>query len=117
MICPRCKTKYRKGYTVCIDCEVDLVELFDGPINTVLEKQNSSLTFVPVLSTCNQGDISLIKEILDESWIEYYFEDEEVRVDEGQNKSNILMVREDQVPSVLLLLRDFEVHYLMYSTE
>jgi len=26
MICPQCKTEYRKGFTVCTDCEVPLVE-------------------------------------------------------------------------------------------
>jgi len=117
MICPKCKIKYRKGYTVCIDCEVDLVETFHESANLFEEKHNGSLSFVPVLSTFNKNDISLIKDILNESWIEYYFEDEDRFEIGGKNNSLILMVREDQVPTVLLLLKDFEVHYLMHSDE
>jgi hypothetical protein len=30
MICPQCKAEYRQGFTVCADCEVDLVHSVPG---------------------------------------------------------------------------------------
>ncbi len=113
MICPKCKCEYRKGYSVCIDCEVDLVETIGEEGFSNFENKNSSrLSFVPVLSTSNSGDISLIKTILEERWVEYYFEEENF-FDQNIKDTFILMVREDLVPSVIELLMDFEVHYLM----
>lgn len=115
MICPKCKCEYRKGYSVCIDCEVELVEsLGEEKGRNFGDNYNSRLSFVPVLSISNPGDVSLIKDILEERWIEYFFEEENF-YDPNIKDSYILMVREDLVPSVLELLKDFEVHYLMYA--
>ncbi len=30
MICPKCKTEYRAGFTKCADCDVDLVDRLDS---------------------------------------------------------------------------------------
>ena len=114
MFCPKCRCEYRKGYSVCIDCEVDLVEsLGEKAGENFGDNYVSRLSFVPVLSTSNLEDVSLIKDILEDRWVEYYF-DEENFFDPDIKDSYILMVREDLVPSVLELLKEFEVHYLMH---
>ena len=115
MYCPKCKCEYRAGYSVCIDCEVDLVESLGEQRGSHFEDNyNSRLSFVPVLSISNASDVSLVKVILEERWVEYFFEEENF-FDPNVKDSYILMVREDLVPSVLELLKDFEVHYLMHS--
>lgn len=114
MICPKCKCEYRRGYSVCIDCEVDLVEsLGEEKGGNFGDDYSSRLSFVPVLSTSNLSDVALIKDILEDRWVEYFFEEENF-FDPGIKDSFILMVREDLVPSVLELLKEFEVHYLMH---
>ncbi|MHB1688476.1 MAG: putative signal transducing protein [Ignavibacteriaceae bacterium] len=115
MFCPKCKAEYRKGYTICVDCEVDLVESLGA--TSKKKKFNENVTFVPVLSTYNLGDIALIKSILDDQWIEYFFQGENTSYIRGAMDPAILMVREDQVPSVIELLKNFDVKYMMFSSK
>jgi len=39
--CPRCKAEYRAGFTLCSDCQVDLVEELEEP---------------PAMDPCPEGD-------------------------------------------------------------
>jgi hypothetical protein len=81
MFCPKCKTEYRDGFTRCIDCEIDLVESL--PQAAVEDKKenktkidgsdNEDITFVPLLSTYNLGDIALLRSILDGQGIEFFY--------------------------------------------
>ena len=118
MFCPKCKSEYREGYTMCIDCEIDLVDSVDFPTKSQLYKERikENVGFVPVLTIHNMENISSIKQILEDRWIEYFFENESPLVMSELSENQILMVREDQVPSVIELLKDFEVKYLIHAT-
>ena len=117
MFCSKCKSEYREGYTMCIDCEIDLVDSVDFPTKSQLYKERikENVGFVPVLTIHNMENISSIKQILEDRWIEYFFEDESPLVMSELSENQILMVREDQVPSVIELLKDFEVKYLIHA--
>ncbi|MHB9014460.1 MAG: hypothetical protein ACYC49_19795 [Ignavibacteriaceae bacterium] len=118
MFCPKCKSEYREGYTMCIDCEIDLVDSIDSVTKSQLNREriNENIGFVPALTIHNIENISSIKQILEDRWIEYFFEDESPLIISGLSDNQILMVREDQVPSVIELLKDFEVKYMIHST-
>ncbi|MHB8580199.1 MAG: hypothetical protein ACYDA4_10110 [Ignavibacteriaceae bacterium] len=118
MFCPKCKLEYREGYTMCIDCEIDLVDSVDSATKLQLNREriNENTDFVPALTIHNDENIATIKQILEDRWIEYFFEDESPLFIKDLSDSLILKVREDQVPSVIELLKDFEVKYLIHST-
>jgi len=122
MFCPKCKAEYREGFTHCLDCDVDLVaslpkeeELAENE-NIVEEENENDITFIPVLSTYNLGDIALIKSILDDQGIEYFLQGENTAYIRGYMDPSILMVREDQVQTVKELLKDFDLKFTMFST-
>ena len=113
MFCPKCRSEYREGYTMCIDCEVDLVESLEDRAKILKNKERSqeNIAFVPVLMIHKVQNIPVVKQILEERWIQYYF------LESGDILNpNILMVREDQVPSVIELLKNYGVSYLMHTT-
>ena len=75
MFCPRCKAEYRAGFTECPDCGVSLVNepphsAFSGP------EANEAADLVEVFSTYSQGDLVLIKALLDDEGIIYHFQGE-----------------------------------------
>jgi hypothetical protein len=120
MFCPKCKAEYREGFTMCADCNVKLVNSLDEIKNdkktdNVLNPKDDNTTFIPVLSTYNLGDIALIKSILDNEGIEYFLQGENTAYIRGYMDPTILMVREDQVPVVRELLKDFKINFTMFS--
>ncbi len=118
MFCPNCKAEYREGFTVCADCNVKLVhslEEKDKKAESYKESQNDDITFIPVLSTYNLGDIALIKSLLDNEGIEYFLQGENTAYIRGYMDPTILMVREDQVSTVKELLKDVKINFTMFS--
>jgi hypothetical protein len=70
MFCPKCKTEYREGFSVCADCNVDLVrELPPEPTPEYIKYEQIMVTY-------NPADVALIKSILDAEDIIYYFHGE-----------------------------------------
>ncbi len=70
MFCPTCKSEYREGYTVCVECDSKLVdELPSCP-------QLEFVDYNEVLCTFNPADIAIIKSILDTTDIVYFFQGE-----------------------------------------
>jgi len=117
MFCPICKAEYREGFTMCADCNVKLVPSLDEKVEkteSIKETHNDDITFVPVLSTYNLGDIALIRSILDNEEIEYFLQGENTAYIRGYMDPTILMVREDQVPVVKELLKDFKINFTMF---
>lgn len=73
IICPNCgielelsEDEVLVGRTICPNCEV-MIDFASGP-PVIIEKEN----YVELLSSFNQGDIGLIKSILDNFEIDYY---------------------------------------------
>ena len=95
MFCPNCKAEYREGFTHCSDCDVDLVASL--PELAEKEKDDDDVTFIPVLSTYNLGDIALLRSILDDQDIEYFLQGENTSYIRGYMDPTILMIKDDQV--------------------
>ncbi len=75
MICPKCKAEYREGYTVCVDCQVPLVEA----LSEEDEQPEPDLELVTVFDTGEPADVLVAKSILDAEGIEYFAKDEGVQ--------------------------------------
>lgn len=130
MFCPKCKVEYRQGFIHCSDCDVDLVYSLPNDQNIPQEEnkiksqqENDSginsddLTFIPLLSTYNLGDIAVLRSMLDGQGIEYYLQGENAAYIRGYMDPTILMVREDQVQTVKELLGKFDIQFTMFSTK
>jgi len=111
MFCPECKTEYREGFIECADCKVQLVDTLE------LENENNeqklevyeNVKFKSVLSTYNVGDIALIKGLLDDAGITYFFQGENISHIRGAIEPSILKVKEEEVSEVKELLKDFDL--------
>ncbi len=113
MYCPQCRTEYRRGFTTCADCEVDLIWELPPEPPPEAEPEPEYVEYVHVLSTYNQMDIAMLKSFLDGSNIKYYFQ--------GENATRLtvqptrLMVNKDEVESVRELIRDLKLKYVFFS--
>ncbi len=67
--------------------------------------------YVDILSTYNQGDIAIIKSILGEEDIDYYFKGENFALIDPLIQPAVLTVREDQAETVKELLKDLKLTY------
>ena len=102
MFCPRCKSEYREGFYKCSDCGVDLV--VDQP--SELMEEVSYVDLVEVFSTYQQGDIALIKSVLDGEGISYYFSGENTLMMVAAGAYARLLVPIDEVERVRELLHE-----------
>ena len=115
MFCPNCKAEYREGFTHCSDCDVDLVPSLSE--SGKKEGGNDDVTFIPILSTFNLGDIAILKSILNDQGIEYFLQGENTAHIRGYMDPTILMVRNDQAESIKELLKNFDLKFTMFSTK
>ena len=70
MYCPRCKSEYREGYTVCNECNIDLVS--DLPDVNFIEKTS----YREILRTVSKENIAIIKSLLEAENIDHKIFDE-----------------------------------------
>jgi hypothetical protein len=112
MFCPICKAEYKVGITHCNDCDADLVVSL--PERAVNEDE---VTFIPILSTYNLGDIAVLRSILDGQGIEYFIQGENTAYIRGYMDPSILKVREDQVQTVKELLQNFDLKFTMFNVK
>ena len=104
MFCPKCRTEYKNGITVCADCDVPLVDAL--PEKEELPPEPPYKAYEGLYSS---AEIAVIKSILDDAGIDYYFKGERFQtihiplVDPA-----ILMIREDQYEDALKILRQME---------
>ncbi len=70
MYCPKCKSEYREGFTICKDCNSELLE--ELPREDVIERES----YIEILHTVQKENIGLIKSILDSENIDYKIFDE-----------------------------------------
>ncbi len=106
MFCPNCGAEYRSGITRCSDCDVDLVDALQR------EPGPEWVEFEEVLSTYNLADIAVIKSILDETGMKYYFENENFVHVSPLALPARLMVPRNQVEKTLELLKDMNLAFM-----
>ncbi len=109
MFCPECGSEYREGFTICADCNIELV--YELPE----EDHEPEFQYVEAVSTVNQGDIAFIKSIFDAEKIDYQLFGENFAIIRPMVEPAVFYVREDQVKSAVDLLKDFEVHIFAAS--
>lgn len=55
LICPKCKCEYQEGYTICNDCECELIEMPEAGEEDILVKEdlkkNQSIRALLIFST------------------------------------------------------------------
>lgn len=71
MFCPKCKSEYVEGFTICADCGSELIEQL--PNESESEFEYVELT--AIAETNNPGLIALAKSILNSVGIKYYIND------------------------------------------
>ena len=104
MFCPKCRAEYVNGVTKCADCGVSLV--YTLPEEKELQPKPSYKRFMEV---ANIGDIAIIKSILDDAEMDYYFQGETAHATYmSMLEPAILMIREDQFETVTELLKELE---------
>lgn len=109
MFCPVCKSEYVEGVTECYDCRLPLVkELVD-------ESAAPPIQFEEVLRTYNQGDVAVIRSVLDDAEIEYFFRGEFFNLTYPLVQPARLFVRKDQAARVKDLLAGINVTFMGLS--
>ena len=103
MICPKCGTEYREGFSVCVDCDSDLVD--ELPPEEVPE----FIDYVEVMGTYNVADVALIKSILDAENITYYFNAEHFMYVRPLAETVRLMVKKDEAEKAKEVLQDLDL--------
>lgn len=107
MWCSSCGAEYVPGIRECPDCRVALVE--------TLPPRPAPVEFEEVLRTYNQGDIALIKSVLDAAAIEYFFQGEIFNLVDPLIQPARLRVRKDQAGDARELLKGLSFNYLGVS--
>ena len=109
MFCPTCRAEYRSGVTRCPDCDVNLVEELPP------EPEPEWVEFEEVLSTYNLADIALIKSILEDAGMKYFFQNENFVHLSPLALPARLMVPKNQAAKTLALLKDVELNFMAIS--
>ncbi len=106
MFCPKCKTEYREGFSVCADCNIDLVrELPPEPKPEYIEYEQIMVTY-------NPADVAVIKSILDAEDIIYYFHGENFMHVRPLVEPARLMVDKEDAEDAKELLKDLNLSIL-----
>ena len=111
MFCPRCRAQYRKGYTVCADCDTGLVDVLPE------EHKPEFIDFKEVLTTYNPGDVAFIKSLLESEGIQYFFKGENFMYVRPLADPARLMIRADQVEEAVELLKNVQLSFMGISID
>lgn len=103
MFCPKCKSEYREGFTMCSDCNISLVHSLPAQKASLQVKEFIDYEFI--LATFNPGEIAFIKSVLDSEEITYYFKGENLLYVPLTEPAR-LMVKKDQVHKAREILKD-----------
>jgi len=106
MFCPGCRAEYRKGFYICADCDIALVDELPP------EPEPEFVDFAEVLATYNPADIAFIKSILEAEQIEHFFKGEHFLYMRPLADPARLMVRADQVELAKDVLKDLDVTFM-----
>ena len=103
MYCPECRTEYREGFTVCVDCGAALVP--ELPPEPMPEPSPEGADFEEVLGFMDGSVVAMVKSLLDEEGIGYYIKGEFTVSGVPDRK---LMVRGDQAERAREILEEME---------
>ena len=103
MWCPKCKSEYVDGIVRCPECGVDLVD----ELPEEEEEELEPIEWEELLYTHDQGQIAIIKSLLDEAGIVYYFQGDIVSVTRSWVDPARLYVKKEDIPKARILLEDF----------
>ena len=103
MFCPKCKSEYREGFSICADCDIPLIEELPP------EKEPEFIEYEEVLGTYNPADIMIIKSILDAENITYYFNAEHFMYVRPMAEPARLMVAKNDVETAKDILNDLDL--------
>ena len=106
MFCPDCRTEYREGFTVCADCNVNLVEVL------LPEPEPEFIDYKEVLYTYNPADVAFLKSLLESEGIQYFFKGENFMYMRPLADPERLMVRTDQVDEAVALLKNVDLSFM-----
>ncbi|MDD3050380.1 MAG: hypothetical protein PHR06_04475 [Candidatus Cloacimonetes bacterium] len=82
-----------------------------------ISDRNDFVEFAEILRTYNQGDIALLKSLLDNNEIVYFFKGENFISLRPLVEPAVLMAKNDQIQETVELLKDFELSFLGLSIE
>ena len=110
MFCPNCKAEYVQGFTQCADCHIALV----AELSTEEESSFSTsyIEWVPLITTNYQGDIALVKSILESESISYWVQGEF----RGFSTGAVFHVDKNRLQDARELLQDLKLNPVGYST-
>jgi hypothetical protein len=111
MYCPICRTEYLENVGHCVDCGEALVDQLPEIIPPGYHEYET------LLSTFSPADIAIIKSLLDDSEIDYYFHGENSSFMQPFAVPAILMVRKDQASDARTLLKDLPILYSIHLRE
>lgn len=111
IICPNCseniapeEKERTSGQVHCPECE-SLIDFTTDPPSVINPKE-----YVQITSSINQGDIGLIKSLLDDANIDYYVFGENFLIIDPLIQPARVFVVKDQVEEVKNILKDFDIH-------
>jgi hypothetical protein len=107
MFCPVCKSEYREGFTLCNDCNVQLV----NELPAEKETESEYVEYEELLATHSPSDRALLKSILDAEGITYFFQGEYSTIYLFQALPVRLMVNKDQVARAVELIKDLDLSF------
>ena len=110
MFCPDCKAEYVPGFTECADCHIALVA--ELPIDDESPSAVPHIDWAPLITTNYQGDIALVKSILESESITYWVQGEF----RGFSTGAIFHVDKNRLQDARELLQDLNLNPLGYST-
>ena len=67
VICPRCRTEYREGFTHCNDCDVDLI----APPPPAPPDERPQIELLQVFEAGNPAIIPIVESLFDDAGIDY----------------------------------------------
>ena len=103
MFCPQCRAEYREGFSICADCNIDLVDELPA------EPQPQFVEFKEILGTYNPADVAFIKSLLDSEGLDYFFKGETFMHVRPLADPVRLMVAVDQVEEAMTLLENVKL--------
>ena len=116
MFCPSCRAEFRPGFTMCSDCHIPLVGQLPQEPEEPHADEDEYVRFKPILSTFNNGDIALIRSLLENEGIRHFFQGENFHYIRPAVEPAILMVDENRIEEVRELLKDLKLRYIVFGT-
>jgi hypothetical protein len=104
MYCPKCRYEYQEGVTQCPDCGVDLV------VDLPPEDTEEYIEYTEILETFNPGDVAILKSVLDEEDITYFFHGENFGRMGAMMEPSRLMVKSDEAEEARELISGLKLN-------